>query len=163
MFRLKVTRPEIYFGEQGSDYCFVKTHAQEFDYPQGDKDVYTSYQGAGGIPVENFWRRLLFALAFGEKNILFSSDIQPDSRLMIYRQVLDRAQRLTPFIHYDHDPYMVIADNGALFWMLDGYTQFDALSLLGARPRRRKLHPQLREGHHQCLFRRGAVLYQRPG
>ncbi|HMD87034.1 MAG TPA: UPF0182 family protein [Terriglobia bacterium] len=119
---LQVTRPEIYFGEQGSDYCFVKTSAQEFDYPQGDKDVYTSYQGAGGIPVENFWRRLLFALAFGEKNILFSSDIQPDSRLMIYRRVLDRATRLTPFIHYDHDPYMVIADNGALYWILDGYT-----------------------------------------
>jgi len=119
---LQVTKPEIYFGEQGSDYCFVKTRAQEFDYPQGDKDVYTSYQGAGGIPVENFWRRLLFALAFGEKNILFSTDIQPDSRLMIYRRVLDRARRLTPYIHYDHDPYMVIAENGALFWMLDGYT-----------------------------------------
>jgi hypothetical protein len=119
---LQVTRPEIYFGEQGSDYCFVKTSAQEFDYPQGDKDVYTNYQGSGGIPVENFWRRLLFALAFGEKNILFSSDIQPDSRLMIYRRVLDRAQRLTEFIHYDHDPYMVIDDKGALFWMLDGYT-----------------------------------------
>ena len=119
---LRVTRPEIYFGEQNSDYCFVKTRAQEFDYPQGDKDVYTSYQGAGGIPVESFARRLLFALAFGEKNILFSSDIQEDSRLMIYRQILDRARRLTPFIHYDHDPYMVIADDGALFWILDGYT-----------------------------------------
>ena len=119
---LKVTRPEIYFGEKGSDYCFVKTHAQEFDYPQGDKDVYTNYQGTGGIPLQGFWRRLLFAAAFSEKNILFSSDIQPDSRLMIYRRVLDRAQRLTPFIHYDHDPYMVIADNGALFWLLDGYT-----------------------------------------
>jgi uncharacterized membrane protein (UPF0182 family) len=119
---LKVTRPEIYFGEQGSDYCFVKTHAQEFDYPQGDKDVYTSYQGDGGIPVRDFWRRMLFALAFSEKNILFSSDIQPESRLMIYRQVLDRVRRLTPFIHYDHDPYMVIADDGSLFWMLDGYT-----------------------------------------
>ena len=128
---LPVTRPEIYFGEQGSDYCFVKTHTPEFDYPRGDKDVYTSYQGTGGIPVESFWRRLLFALDFGEKNILFSTDIQPDSRLMIYRQVLERAQRLTPFIHYDHDPYMVIDDNGALFWMLDGYTQLDALSLLG--------------------------------
>ena len=119
---MKVTRPEIYFGEEGNDYCFVKTHAQEFDYPQGDKDVYTNYQGNGGIPVRSFWRRLLFAMAFGEKNILFSSDIQTDSRLMIYRQVLERAQRLTPFIHYDHDPYMVIDDNGALFWMLDGYT-----------------------------------------
>ena len=119
---LQVTRPEIYFGEQGSDYCFVKTHTPEFDYPRGDKDVYTSYQGAGGIPVENFGRRLLFALAFGEKNILFSGDIQADSRLMIYRRVLERAQRLTPFIHYDHDPYMVVADDGALFWILDGYT-----------------------------------------
>ncbi len=119
---LKVTRPEIYFGEQGSDYCFVKTKAQEFDYPQGDKDVYTSYEGTGGIPVQNFWRRLLFAAAFSEKNILFSSDIQPDSRLMIYRKVLDRVTRLTPFIHYDHDPYMVITDSGALVWMLDGYT-----------------------------------------
>jgi hypothetical protein len=119
---LKVTRPEIYFGEQGGDYCFVKTNAQEFDYPQGDKDVYTSYEGTGGIPVSNFWRRLLFAVDFGEKNILFSSDIQPDSRLMIYRRILDRVRRLTPFIYYDHDPYMVIADNGALYWMLDGYT-----------------------------------------
>ncbi len=119
---LKVTRPEIYYGEQGSDYCFVKTRAQEFDYPRGDKDVYTSYQGAGGIPVESFWRRLLFALAFGEKNILFSTDIQPESRLMIYRRVLDRAERLTPFLRYDHDPYMVISDDGALYWILDGYT-----------------------------------------
>jgi hypothetical protein len=119
---LKVTRPEIYFGEMGSDYCFVKTNAQEFDYPQGDKDVYTSYEGSGGIPVKNFWRRLLFALDFGEKNILFSGDIQPDSRVMIYRQVLDRVRRLTPFIYYDHDPYMVVSDDGALFWMLDGYT-----------------------------------------
>jgi len=119
---LKVTRPEIYFGERGSDYCFVKTRTPEFDYPQGDKDVYTSYAGSGGIPVDGFWRRLLFAVAFGEKNIMFSSDIQPDSRLMIYRRVLERVQRLTPFIYYDHDPYMVIGDNGALYWMLDGYT-----------------------------------------
>jgi hypothetical protein len=119
---LSVTRPEVYYGELGNDYCFVKTRAQEFDYPRGDQNVYTNYQGAGGIPVNNFWRRLLFTLAFGEKNILFSTDIQPESRLMIYRRVLDRAQRLTPFLHYDHDPYMVIAEDGALYWMLDGYT-----------------------------------------
>jgi uncharacterized membrane protein (UPF0182 family) len=100
----------------------VRTRAQEFDYPQGDQNVYTNYQGAGGIPVENFWRRLLFALAFGEKNVLFSGDIQPTSRLMIYRRVLDRAQRLTPFITYDHDPYLVVANDGSLYWILDGYT-----------------------------------------
>ena len=119
---IKITRPEIYYGEMQNDYCFVRTRAQEFDYPQGDQNVYTSYQGVGGIPVESFWRRLLFTLAFGEKNILFSGDIQPESRLMIYRRVLDRAQRLTPFLSYDHDPYMVVASDGSLYWMLDGYT-----------------------------------------
>ena len=119
---VRITRPEIYYGELPNDYCFVKTKAQEFDYPQGDRNVYTNYQGSAGIPVENFWRRLLFTLAFGEKNILFSSDLQPDSRLMIYRRVLDRAERLTPFLTYDRDPYMVIADDGALYWILDGYT-----------------------------------------
>ncbi len=119
---IHITRPEIYYGELQNDYCFVKTRAQEFDYPQGDQNVYTSYQGAGGIPVEGFWRRLLFTVAFGEKNILFSGDIQPESRLMIYRRILDRVQRLTPFLSYDHDPYLVIANDGALYWMLDGYT-----------------------------------------
>jgi hypothetical protein len=119
---IRITRPEVYFGELQNDYCFVRTRAQEFDYPQGDQNVYTNYQGQGGIPVENFWRRLLFTLEFGEKNILFSGDIQPESRLMIYRRILDRAQRLTPFLSYDHDPYMVIANNGSLYWILDGYT-----------------------------------------
>ena len=119
---IRITRPEIYYGELQNDYCFVRTRAQEFDYPQGDQNVYTNYQGTGGIPVEGFWRRLLFTLEFGEKNILFSGDIQPESRLMIYRRVLDRAHRLTPFINYDHDPYLVAAGDGSLYWMLDGYT-----------------------------------------
>ncbi len=119
---IRITRPEIYYGEVGGDYCFVKTHAQEFDYPSGAQDVYTSYEGRGGIPVQSFMRRLLFSLKFGEKNIVFSSDITAGSRLMIYRQVLERARRLTPFLRYDHDPYVVIAGDGALYWMLDGYT-----------------------------------------
>jgi uncharacterized protein len=122
---IKITRPEIYYGEVNNDYCFVKSRQQEFDYPSGEKDVYRSYAGTGGIPVEGFWRRLLFALNFGQKNILFSTDIRPDSRLMIYRQILQRAQRLTPFLRFDPDPYMVIADDGSLYWMLDGYTTSD--------------------------------------
>jgi len=122
---IKVTRPELYYGELENDYCFVKTNAKEFDYPSGAQDVYSAYQGSGGIPVGNFWRRLLFALAFSEKNILFSSDINPESRLLIYRRVLERAGRLTPFLTYDHDPYLVIARDGSLYWMLDGYTTSD--------------------------------------
>lgn len=119
---LKITQPEIYYGEVNNSYCFVKTRQQEFDYPSGEQDVYKNYQGTGGIPVKNFWRRLLFALNFGQKNILFSTDIRPDSRMMIYRQILKRAERLTPFLQYDPDPYMVITDNGTLYWILDAYT-----------------------------------------
>jgi len=119
---IRVTRPEIYYGELTDNYCFVKTGAKEFDYPSGAQDVYTNYEGSGGIPVRNIWRRLLFALEFGEKNILFSGDINAESHLMIYRRVLERAARLTPFLTYDSDPYLVITQDGALYWMLDAYT-----------------------------------------
>ncbi|MGH9432281.1 MAG: UPF0182 family protein [Terriglobia bacterium] len=119
---LQIKRPGIYFGELPNDYCFVKTNALEFDYPSGNQNVYTNYQGDGGIPVDNVWRRLLFALHFGEVNILLSSDIQPTSRMMIYRQIIDRATRLAPFLTFDGDPYMVIADDGSLHWILDAYT-----------------------------------------
>ncbi len=119
---IRIQRPEIYFGEVPNEYCLVKTDAKELDYAAGDENVYTVYQGDGGIPISGFLRRLLFALRFGEWKILLSSDISSESRLMIYRRVLDRAARLTPFIEYDTDPYLVITDGGALVWMLDGYT-----------------------------------------
>ena len=122
---LVIKRPEIYYGEVPNNYCFVDTGQQEFNYPAGDHDVYSTYHGTGGIPVKNIWRRLLFTLKFGQKNILFSSDIRNNSRMMIYRQILDRAQRLTPFLQFDSDPYMVVAGNGSLYWMLDGYTTSD--------------------------------------
>ncbi|MEJ2010233.1 MAG: UPF0182 family protein, partial [Acidobacteriota bacterium] len=122
---LQIKRPEIYYGEVPNNYCFVDTGQQEFDYPAGDHDVYSTYEGTGGIPIENIWRRLLFTLDFGQKNILFSSDIRNNSRIMIYRQILDRAQRLTPFLQFDPDPYMVVANNGSLYWILDGYTTSD--------------------------------------
>jgi hypothetical protein len=119
---LRITRPEIYFGEVPNEYCLVRTNAKELDYAAGDENVYTVYAGEGGLPVGGFFRRLLFALRFGEWKILLSSDITPESRLMMYRRVLERARRLTPFLDYDNDPYLVITDDGALVWMLDGYT-----------------------------------------
>lgn len=130
-----ITRPEIYYGELTNEYCFVRTKAQEFDYPSGDQNVYTRYEGKGGVPVRSFWRRLLFALRFGEPKIVLSTDILPESRLMIYRRILERAGRLTPFLHYDPDPYMVIADNGSLFWILDGYTSSEQYPYSEPTPR----------------------------
>jgi uncharacterized membrane protein (UPF0182 family) len=119
---IQVSRPEIYFGELPNTYCFVRTKAQEFDYPFGDQNVYATYEGDGGLPVEGFLRRLLFTLRFGELKMLLSTDITGESRLMIYRRILERAMRLTPFLRYDEDPYLVITDDGSLVWMLDGYT-----------------------------------------
>ena len=119
---IQVNRPEVYFGELGNDYCIVKSRAREFDYPSGDNNVMTTYEGEGGLPVGGLWNRLLFALKFREHKFLFSQDIQPESRVMIYRRVLDRVRRLTPFLHIDNDPYMVIDKEGHLWWILDGYT-----------------------------------------
>ncbi|MGH9356659.1 MAG: UPF0182 family protein [Terriglobia bacterium] len=122
---LNVTRPEIYYGQLPNDYCIVKTTAREFDYPSGQHDVYNTYDGSGGVSIGNIWRRLLFTLRFGQINILLSGYIQPASRIMIYRRVLDRVNRLTPFISYDSSPYLVISKDGSLYWMLDGYTVSD--------------------------------------
>ncbi|MHB8676375.1 MAG: UPF0182 family membrane protein [Candidatus Acidiferrales bacterium] len=119
---LQVTRPEIYYGEQPNNYCFVKTGAKEFDYPSGEQNVYTVYQGSGGIPVGSFWRRLLFALRFSNINILLSGYIQPASRIMIYRRILARVERLAPFLSYDSHPYLVVANDGSLQWIVDAYT-----------------------------------------
>jgi uncharacterized membrane protein (UPF0182 family) len=122
---IKVTRPEIYYGEIGNDYVFVKTHSQEMDYPAGDSNVYTSYKGQGGVPVQNYFRKLLFAMRFGDLKILLSNDIVGDSRVMYYRQIQDRVQKAAPFIRFENDPYMVIGQDGRLFWIIDGYTVSD--------------------------------------
>ena len=119
---VQVARPEVYYGEMGNEYCIVNSRAQEFDYPSGDQNVYSAYEGTGGLQIGSLLRRLLFAIKFKETKILLSQDIQSESRVMIYRQVMERTQRLTPFIEFDQDPYMVIDKAGHLWWMLDGYT-----------------------------------------
>jgi uncharacterized protein len=119
---LKVTRPEIYYGQLSNNYCLVKTSAKEFDYPSGEENVYQSYEGAGGVPVGGFWRRLIFAAHFGDIDILLSGYIQPQSRIMIYRRVLDRVQELAPFLTFDSHPYLVVRDDGSLQWIVDAYT-----------------------------------------
>jgi uncharacterized membrane protein (UPF0182 family) len=119
---LQVTRPEIYYGQLSNNYCLVRTRAKEFDYPSGEENVYKEYQGSGGVPVGGFWRRLLFALHFGDINILLSGYLQPASRIMIYRRVLDRVEALAPFLSFDSQPYLVVAGDGSLQWIVDAYT-----------------------------------------
>src|SRR5881296_2144586 len=118
----KITRPQIYYGEVSNEYVLVKTKSQELDYPSGDQNVYTTYSGAGGIPLGSFVRKLLFAIRFGEIKILLSNDLTAESRIMIYRAVLPRVRQITPFFRFDRDPYIVVTNDGRLVWMLDGYT-----------------------------------------
>jgi len=121
----KVTRPEVYYGEIGNDYVFVKTRGQELDYPAGDKNVYSNYTGEGGVPIQSFLRKLLFALRFGDVKIVLSNDIIGESRVMYYREIGERVKKAAPFIQFERDPYMVIGQDGRLFWIIDGYTTSD--------------------------------------
>jgi hypothetical protein len=121
---LKVTQPEIYFGEMTNEDVYVKTRQQEFNYPQGDTNSTTSYNGTGGIVIGGFFRRLLIALDRGDlAKIPFSDDVTADSRLLMRRNVRDRAQALAGgFLTFDADPYMVVGDDGRLQWIMDAFT-----------------------------------------
>ncbi len=115
------TRPEIYFGEETASYIFVKTREKEFDYPKGDENAFSTYTGTGGVPVSSLWDRLMFALRFGDMNILLTDALTGESRVMFNRQIQNRIERIAPFLMLDHDPYPIILD-GKLVWMQDAYT-----------------------------------------
>ena len=122
---LRVTRPQIYYGELANDYVFVHTRQREFDHPEGEANVYAEYGGTGGVRVGNLLRRLLLAARFGSSKILLSQDITNDSRVLYYRDIMDRARRALPFLNFDRDPYLVVATDGRLEWILDAYTSSD--------------------------------------
>jgi hypothetical protein len=123
---LSVTRPEIYFGEMSNTDVYVKTHQQEFNYPEGQTNNLTSYQGTGGIVVGGFFRRLLLAFDRGDiAKLPFSDDVNPESRLLMRRNVRDRVASLAPFLTFDQDPYIVIGDDGRLNWVMDAFTTSD--------------------------------------
>lgn len=119
---LKVTRPQIYFGELTNEHVFVGTKQNEFDYPSGDDVKYTRYTGKGGVRAGSFLKRALFALHFGDLNILLSGDIVSDSRILYNRVITTRANMALPFLTFDEDPYLIVADDGKIKWILDGYT-----------------------------------------
>lgn len=122
---LKITRPQIYYGEEQYDYAFVGTKQREFDHPAGEENIYASYTGTGGVRVGNMVRRLLLAIRFGSSNVFFSGDITDSSRVLYYRNIKERVGRALPFLDFDRDPYLVIAADGTQKWLLDAYTSTD--------------------------------------
>ncbi|MGB6682263.1 MAG: UPF0182 family protein [Candidatus Acidiferrum sp.] len=124
---LAVTRPEIYFGQLTNTDVYVKTRQQEFNYPQGQTNSFTSYQGSGGIVLGGFFRRILIAADLGDLTKLpFSDDVTEDSRLLMRRNLRARVSTLAPFLTFDSDPYVVVAQDGRLYWMMDAFTSSDS-------------------------------------
>jgi len=124
---LSVTRPEIYFGELTDTDVYVRTHQHEFNYPQGQGDNYSTYDGAGGVAMGDFFRRTLLAFDRGDlAKVPFSDDITSQSRLLMRRDVRTRVAALAPFLTFDQDPYIVVGDDGHLSWIIDGFTTSDS-------------------------------------
>ncbi|NLN78475.1 MAG: UPF0182 family protein [Armatimonadetes bacterium] len=122
---IPIKRMGVYFGEMTNEYVFVKTSAEEYDYPSGSGTVPTKYEAASGISVGNFWRKMLFSLRFQDINILLNENIGPQSRLLFRREIDERISTLLPFLQFDEDPYLVTV-GGDLYWMRDGYTISDS-------------------------------------
>jgi uncharacterized membrane protein (UPF0182 family) len=124
---LDVMRPEIYFGELTNTDVYVKTRQKEFNYPQGQSNSLTSYEGNGGIVLGDFLRRIIIALDRDDlAKLPFSDDVNKDSRLLMRRNVRDRVSALAPFLTYDPDPYIVLGDDGRLSWIMDAFTLSDS-------------------------------------
>ncbi len=118
---LRLDEPSIYYGELSNDYVLVKTRQPEFHYPRGDDNETTFYAGTGGVTIGSFFRRAAFALRFASTDILVTSQLTPETRVMFHRRIGDRVKLLAPFLTYDSDPYPVLS-GGRLYWMQDAYT-----------------------------------------
>ncbi|MGA9587303.1 MAG: UPF0182 family protein, partial [Terracidiphilus sp.] len=124
---IQVKRPEIYFGQLTNADVYVKTRQKEFDYPQGETNSMTTYEGSGGIELGGFLRRALIAFDRGDlAKLPFSDDIDAQSRLLMQRNIFERVKALAPFLTFDSDPYIVVGDDGRLSWMLDAFTTSDS-------------------------------------
>nr|WP_312576645.1 UPF0182 family protein [Sedimentibacter sp.] len=120
---LKITRPEIYFGEKTNEYVILNTDEKEFDYPSGSDNEETFYEGSAGIKL-SLMNRVLFSIREGSYKLLISNNINKDSRIVINRNILQRVYEIAPFIYYDSNAYLVAnQENGKLYWIIEGFTE----------------------------------------
>ena len=120
--QLGVERPQIYYGELARHPVVVNTREKEFDYPKGEENAYIQYPGSGGVSFKNYWwRKFLFGWKFDGMRLFLSGYPTAQSRILFHRQIEERVQTLAPFLTFDNDPYIVLAE-GKLYWIIDGYT-----------------------------------------
>lgn len=121
---LPIQQTAIYYGEESKNYVFTGMTTDEFDYPIGGTNASVRYQGSGGVPIGSLWRRLVYAYDLNSLQALISNYFAPTSRIHYHRQIRDRVSQIAPFLKFDHDPYIVVAD-GRLQWIIDAYTTSD--------------------------------------
>lgn len=121
---LEMERPEIYYGEDTWNYVVTGTTTEELDYPSGEQNTYTTYEGGSGVPLSDPLSRLAYAVKFGSIELLVSNSITPDSSILMYRDIGTRLRKLAPFLRFDFDPYIVVSE-GRLYWISDAYTITD--------------------------------------
>ncbi len=131
---IPIGQPRIYYGELTNNYIMTSTKTQELDYPSGDDNVYNTYDGTDGVSLNSFWRRLVFAQYLKDWQMLLTGNFTPETKLLFRRNIRQRIQAIAPFLRYDADPYLVIADTSEsesgvnenyLYWIVDGYTTSD--------------------------------------
>lgn len=118
---LRITRPQIYYGELTNDYVIINTSEDEFDYPKGDTNETTEYEGTGGIKL-NLFNRLLYAIKYNDLKLMISTGINSESRILVNRNVIKRIEKIAPFIEFESDAYAVV-DEGKIYYITDGYTK----------------------------------------
>lgn len=117
---IDIKQPGIYYGELTNNYALVNTSEDEFDYPDGNSNKYTQYEGNAGIKL-NMLNRFMFAVRERSLKMLVSGNIKSDSKILINRNIKARVQEIMPYLEYDSDPYMITED-GNLYWIIDAYT-----------------------------------------
>ncbi len=122
---LAVTQGAIYYGALTRDRVYVRTTEKEFDFPQGQANAEIVYQGKGGIPLSSFWRKLVVAHDTDGLRLFISEYFTPESRVLLHRNVVERVERLAPFLTFDRDPY-IVADADHYSYIVDGYTSSDS-------------------------------------
>ncbi len=131
---IPIDLPRIYYGEISNTYVMTGTKTPELDYPSGNENVYNVYDGRGGIAISSTWRRLLFAQFLKDWQMLLTRNFTPQTKLLFRRNITERVRAIAPFLHYDSDPYLVVANGGEsnikgektyLYWMIDAYTTSD--------------------------------------
>lgn len=123
--QFRLSQPRIYFGELTNDWVVVDTELKEFDYPEGEVNAESQYEGKTGVTLTPI-NRLMLSLKHGTLRFYLANEVNSQSRILLHRNIMERVEKLAPFLQYDEDPYLII-DNGHLKWLIDGYTVSNTL------------------------------------